>query len=184
MPLHPGHFGGEIRDFHLLRYLLKISTVEFFSVKPLPTDATRRSELDWLMPFLQSCHTPHYRSQERRRSSPDASTFSGHTSSRSLGRVTTGTLQITSDSSGPSGAARCDKRSSVRSRTPSSSVRQVNPMALTFSLPDCGPAWSWPPRRRGRAYPSFGECIAGTDQVGLRPESRRARRFEEENLQL
>ena len=56
VPRHPGYFGGEIRDFHLLRFLLKISTVEFFSLHPLSTD-TMDDRPDWLTPFLEKCHT-------------------------------------------------------------------------------------------------------------------------------
>jgi glycosyltransferase involved in cell wall biosynthesis len=33
-PRHPGHSGGEIRDFHLLRQLLSISEVEFYAIHP------------------------------------------------------------------------------------------------------------------------------------------------------
>jgi len=31
-PRHPGHSGGEIRDFHILRHLLGISTMEFYAL--------------------------------------------------------------------------------------------------------------------------------------------------------
>jgi glycosyltransferase involved in cell wall biosynthesis len=53
-PRHPGHSGGEIRDFHLLRRLLSISSVEYFVVHDPPPD--ERSDL--LLPFVDALHTP------------------------------------------------------------------------------------------------------------------------------
>jgi glycosyltransferase involved in cell wall biosynthesis len=38
LPKHPGHSGGEIRDFHLIRQLQQISRVSFFSVYDRPDD--------------------------------------------------------------------------------------------------------------------------------------------------
>jgi hypothetical protein len=35
-PRHPGHSGGEIRDFHLLHHLLTFSTVDFVGLYPNP----------------------------------------------------------------------------------------------------------------------------------------------------
>ena len=54
LPKHPGHSGGEIRDFHLLRQLLQISTVEFFAVHPLPSD----DRVNVLEAFLDAVHAP------------------------------------------------------------------------------------------------------------------------------
>jgi glycosyltransferase involved in cell wall biosynthesis len=53
-PLHPGRFGGEIRDFHLLRRLLRLSEVEFFSLNPFHADG----RTDILRPHLRALHTP------------------------------------------------------------------------------------------------------------------------------
>jgi glycosyltransferase involved in cell wall biosynthesis len=52
-PRHPGRFGGEIRDFHLLRHLLSISTVEFFSLHPVTNDGRD----DFLATYLEALHT-------------------------------------------------------------------------------------------------------------------------------
>lgn len=37
-PRHPGHSGGEIRDFHILRHLLGISSMEFYALYPQDGD--------------------------------------------------------------------------------------------------------------------------------------------------
>jgi len=50
-PRHPGHSGGEIRDFHLLRRLLTISHVEVFASVP---DDDRE---DPLAPFVDALHS-------------------------------------------------------------------------------------------------------------------------------
>ncbi|MFL5540104.1 MAG: glycosyltransferase, partial [Longimicrobiaceae bacterium] len=52
-PRYPGHFGGEIRDFHLLWHLLEVSTVEFFAVHNYARDA--RTDLS---AFVSALHTP------------------------------------------------------------------------------------------------------------------------------
>lgn len=53
-PRHPGHSGGEIRDFHLLRHLLSISTVEFFTVDAELGD----SRANPLQIYTKAVHTP------------------------------------------------------------------------------------------------------------------------------
>jgi glycosyltransferase involved in cell wall biosynthesis len=53
-PRHPGHSGGEIRDFHLLRRLLSISKVEFLVSHPSPPDE-RDNPLE---SYLEALHTP------------------------------------------------------------------------------------------------------------------------------
>ena len=53
-PRHPGYSGGEIRDFHLLRHLLSISSVEFFAADPNHPDGRE----DPLSPYLKALHTP------------------------------------------------------------------------------------------------------------------------------
>jgi glycosyltransferase involved in cell wall biosynthesis len=53
-PYHPGHSGGEIRDFHLLRRLLTLSRVEFFALHP----AAAENRADVLEPFVDALHTP------------------------------------------------------------------------------------------------------------------------------
>ena len=47
-PRHPGHSGGEIRDFNILRHLLGISTLEFFALYPDGADPRR----PFLEPFV------------------------------------------------------------------------------------------------------------------------------------
>ena len=42
-PRHPGHSGGEIRDFHLVRHLASLSDVEFFALHHLPGAGRRTS---------------------------------------------------------------------------------------------------------------------------------------------
>jgi glycosyltransferase involved in cell wall biosynthesis len=183
IPRHPGYFGGEIRDFHLLRYLLKISTVELFSVHPPSTD-TMDDRTDWLMPYLENCHTPLTLPQEARsflarflkalraRHIPvlgpryhwDATyyirligTF-GMTLQQALIRQQPHFLFVSS---------------------------QVNPIALTFD----------PSRLRTRLVlasydveveriQSFAEASRGLTKLAFRLESRRARRFEKGNLRF
>ena len=53
-PRYPGYSGGEIRDFQLVRHLLKMSTVEFFALYDYLPD--RRDDL--LLPFVDKLHTP------------------------------------------------------------------------------------------------------------------------------
>jgi len=43
LPRHPGHSGGEIRDFHLLRHLVEIGRVDFFAM--LDTQGDDRDDL-------------------------------------------------------------------------------------------------------------------------------------------
>jgi glycosyltransferase involved in cell wall biosynthesis len=52
-PLHPGHSGGEIRDFHLLRHLLSLSRVKFYSLFGAPADERE----DLLAPHLDALYT-------------------------------------------------------------------------------------------------------------------------------
>ncbi|MBV9122859.1 MAG: glycosyltransferase [Planctomycetes bacterium] len=54
LPYHPGHFGGEIRDFYLLRHLLSVSRVEFFALYPSPPEG----RADLLGPYLEAAHLP------------------------------------------------------------------------------------------------------------------------------
>ena len=51
-PRNPGHSGGEIRDFHLLRHLLTISKVEFFALYSQPPD-----ERSHLGDYVDAIHT-------------------------------------------------------------------------------------------------------------------------------
>ncbi len=53
-PHHPGHSGGEIRDFHILRKLLSISSVDFFAL----ANTTANGRQDYLRSFFHSVHTP------------------------------------------------------------------------------------------------------------------------------
>jgi glycosyltransferase involved in cell wall biosynthesis len=53
-PTHPGLSGGEIRDFHLLRRLLSMSRVTFYSLNAVVGDG--RS--DPLGPHMEAVHTP------------------------------------------------------------------------------------------------------------------------------
>jgi glycosyltransferase involved in cell wall biosynthesis len=53
-PFHPGHSGGEIRDFHLLRRLLTLSRVEFFALH----SPAAENRVDLLEPFVDALHTP------------------------------------------------------------------------------------------------------------------------------
>lgn len=54
LPLFPGHSGGEIRDFHLLKHLLSLGGLEFYSVYDVQEDG--RSNL--LGPALNRLVTP------------------------------------------------------------------------------------------------------------------------------
>jgi glycosyltransferase involved in cell wall biosynthesis len=54
LPLYPGYSGGEIRDFHLLKHLLSISSVEFFS----SFDSIPDQRKDLLSPYLDAVHSP------------------------------------------------------------------------------------------------------------------------------
>jgi glycosyltransferase involved in cell wall biosynthesis len=56
LPRHPGHSGGEIRDYHLIRQLLRSSTVEFFAFHRQPPEEEERP--DRLGPLLAGVHTP------------------------------------------------------------------------------------------------------------------------------
>lgn len=53
LPQYPGYSGGEIRDFHLVRHLLKFSKVRFFALYS-DTDSARTS---LLFPYLEEFHT-------------------------------------------------------------------------------------------------------------------------------
>jgi glycosyltransferase involved in cell wall biosynthesis len=62
-PLHPGYSGGEIRDFHILRKLLEISTLDFFGLWSAPAN-DRRDDLrsDFRMiydPEIIRAYLPH-----------------------------------------------------------------------------------------------------------------------------
>jgi glycosyltransferase involved in cell wall biosynthesis len=56
LPRHPGHSGGEIRDYHLLRHLLEVSRVEFFAFHQEPPGSAERPDV--LGPLLEGVHTP------------------------------------------------------------------------------------------------------------------------------
>lgn len=53
-PRHPGHSGGEIRDFNILKHLLKISDVDFFSLYEICPDERH----DWLAKYVDFLHSP------------------------------------------------------------------------------------------------------------------------------
>jgi glycosyltransferase involved in cell wall biosynthesis len=53
-PRHPGHSGGEIRDFHLLRHLLKLSDVEVFTLH----HGVPQGQEDPLAAQVRALHTP------------------------------------------------------------------------------------------------------------------------------
>ena len=53
-PRHPGHSGGEIRDFHLLRHLLKLSDVEVFTLH----HGVPHAQEDPLAAQVRALHTP------------------------------------------------------------------------------------------------------------------------------
>jgi glycosyltransferase involved in cell wall biosynthesis len=54
LPHHPGHSGGEIRDFYLLRHLLAHSRVEFFAAYP----GAPEGRANVLGPHLDALHAP------------------------------------------------------------------------------------------------------------------------------
>lgn len=183
MPRHPGYFGGEIRDFHLLRYLLGISTVEFFSVSPLP-EAGVDDRADWLAPFLQRRHTPVIGSQEAAGLIPK---FVSALRARQLPVLgpryhsdVTNHIRLI----GTFGEAM--RQALLRDQPDFLFVSpQVNPIALTF------PAEGLRTRLVMASYDveaerirSFVEASRGLTKVAFHLESRRAQRFEEENLQV
>jgi len=53
-PRHPGHSGGEIRDFHILKHLLKKSAVDFFALYYDVPDERQ----DLLAEYVNFLHTP------------------------------------------------------------------------------------------------------------------------------
>jgi glycosyltransferase involved in cell wall biosynthesis len=53
-PRYPGHSGGEIRDFHLVRHLASLSDLEFFALHDLPGEGQE----DRLAPLVQARHDP------------------------------------------------------------------------------------------------------------------------------
>lgn len=53
-PMHPGHSGGEIRDFHILRKLLGIAQIDFFALGNSPAKNRR----DDLRPFFRTLFEP------------------------------------------------------------------------------------------------------------------------------
>jgi glycosyltransferase involved in cell wall biosynthesis len=53
-PKHPGFSGGEIRDFHLLRHLLSLSHVKFYSLTPVPRDGRANP----LAAYVEAIRTP------------------------------------------------------------------------------------------------------------------------------
>ena len=183
MPRHPGYFGGEIRDFHLLRYLLKISTVEFFSVHPLSTDAMD-GRTDWLMPFLENCHAPLTLPQEARRSL-----------TRVLNALRARHIPVVGpryhwDATyhisliGTLGAAL--QQALIRQQPHFLFVSsQVNPIALTFGTSGLRTRFVMASYDvEAERIRSFAKASRGLTKLGFGLESRRARRFEEENLQL
>jgi glycosyltransferase involved in cell wall biosynthesis len=62
LPRHPGYSGGEIRDYHLLRHLLQVSRVEFFTFHGEPVRDHDRPDV--LGPLLDGLHTPETRASE------------------------------------------------------------------------------------------------------------------------
>ncbi len=52
-PMYPGHSGGEIRDFHLLRHLLSFSRVTYYSLTAVPEDGRE----DCLARHAEAVHT-------------------------------------------------------------------------------------------------------------------------------
>jgi glycosyltransferase involved in cell wall biosynthesis len=182
MPRHPGYFGGEIRDFHLLRYLLKISTVEFFSLGPLPGKGTD-DRTDWLTPFLEHCHAPVAGPWEAPR-----------LISRVLDAARTRQLPVVGPRyhADPTNHLRLVGtfgellRQELDRQEPHFLFvsPQVNPIALTFDTRGL--------RSRlvmasydveAERIRSFAEASRSTAKLAFRLEGRRARRFEEENLQ-
>jgi len=59
-PRHPGLSGGEIRDFHILRHLLKLSIVDFFSLHDHLPDERQ----DFLIQHVNFLHTPNMARRE------------------------------------------------------------------------------------------------------------------------
>jgi glycosyltransferase involved in cell wall biosynthesis len=53
-PRYPGHSGGEIRDFHLVRHLASVSDVEFFALHDVPGEGQE----DALAAHVQARHDP------------------------------------------------------------------------------------------------------------------------------
>lgn len=53
-PFSPGHSGGEIRDYHLLKHLLSVSNIKFISM----TDAQPAGRQDYLRQFVEQYFEP------------------------------------------------------------------------------------------------------------------------------
>jgi glycosyltransferase involved in cell wall biosynthesis len=178
LPRHPGHFGGEIRDFHLLRHLLKISTVEFFSVNRAPSD----ERTDWLGPFLEAVHAPDSlelgsRPLQRRVLRAVQRRHLPVLGPRYHDEVET-QLEVIEP-------CRAALRQALSHQPPDFVFisPQVNPIALTLDTAGL--------RSRlvmasydveAERIESFAASSGGLRRVALRLEGRRARRFEEENL--
>jgi glycosyltransferase involved in cell wall biosynthesis len=183
MPRHPGYFGGEIRDFHLLRHLLTISTVEFFSVHQLPAAGTDE-RTDWLMPLLEKCHTP-----------PEIPRKAPRRVSRLVNALRARRLpvlgprhhwDVTNHTRLIDGLGAALHQALLRQQPDFLFVSpQVNPIALTFGTSGL--------RTRlimatydveAERIRSFAEASRGLTRLAFRLETRRARRFEEENLKI
>jgi glycosyltransferase involved in cell wall biosynthesis len=174
LPKHPGLFGGEIRDFHLLRHLLKISTVEFFSVFPVASD----DRTDWLGPFFEAVYAPdtvnpRLRSLLRRvlpRHFPVP------------GARCHGDCEELLDVIGPCRDAL--RQALIRQQPDFLFISsQINPIALTLDTSGLRSrlvmaSYDVEAERIG----SFAEASRGISRFAFRLESRRARVFEEQNL--
>jgi glycosyltransferase involved in cell wall biosynthesis len=178
LPRHPGYFGGEIRDFHLLRHLLKISTVEFFSMHPVPKDG----RTDWLMPFMENYHTlvslgrprPLLRTRLldalRARQLPVLGPRYHWEATNHLRFIASSGWVL--------------QESLIRQEPHFLFVSpQVNPIALTLHISGLATRLVMASYDvEAERIESFAEVSRGLTGLGLALESRRARRFEAENL--
>jgi glycosyltransferase involved in cell wall biosynthesis len=178
LPKHPGHFGGEIRDFHVLRHLLKISTVEFFTVHPeLPDD-----RMNWLAHYLDALHEP-----------DSVDLGARPVSHRLLRAVQQRHLPVFGLRYHCEAEDQLEVIESCRNALRQALIRrapdflfispQVNPIALTLG--------ALGPRSRlvmgsydveAERIESFAEASRGLRRLAFRLEADRARRFEQENL--
>jgi glycosyltransferase involved in cell wall biosynthesis len=183
MPRHPGYFGGEIRDFHLVRHLLKFSAVEFFSVHPLPTGAID-DRTDWLMPFLEKFHTP-----------PSIPQKAPRLASRLVNALRARRIpvlgpryhwDVTRHTRLIGGLGATLHQALVRQEPDFLFVSsQVNPIALTFAVAGLRTRFILATYDvEVERIRSFAEASRGLTRLAFRLETRRARRFEEQNLKV
>ena len=177
-PKHPGHSGGEIRDFHLLRELLRISTVEFFSVHTLPSD----ERVDLFEAFLDAVHAPDAVSTSRQAFFPR---LVGAAQRRRWPVLGARYHTESKEQLAVIEHCRIGLEQALQQHPPDFLFvsPQVNPIALTLDTSAL--------RTRlvmasydveAERIDSFAQASRGLQRVALRLERDRARRFEAENL--